>query len=283
MRLNGGEFLLNLLVLGALTISSESVTITDESVIEQLTGLKNYIKNEKAIKPLFVKFDNGTEIVVAKGEIKKTKGGLSFELGCVTKSNSLTINVTFTQMVNANDDPINDYYIADGDVKYSFTDNNNLVVETIKQTKPNFELDISNLEFFTIPEGLEQDIKYGRIEEINGVLYIVLAFTFTNTTESAITLPNFNVNITLPTEIAEKIIDFSGKSVHDTTSTAPISADVGLKGSTTYPDAMNVVFSVSLGNLIQENVLRLNLFGATTNIPAGQEIYFSFRTFLTIL
>ena len=121
MRLNGGEFLLNLLMLGALTISSESVTITDESVIKQLTGLKEYIDNQRSIKPLFVKFNNGSEIIVAKGEVRKFIDNTDFILYARTKTSSIEINVSFTQRVDANENPIDDYYIADGDATLTFT------------------------------------------------------------------------------------------------------------------------------------------------------------------
>ena len=207
MRLNGGEFLLNLLVLGTLTISSESVTITDESVIEQLTGLKNYINNEKAIKPLFVKYDNGTEIVVGKGEIRKTKGALSFELVCVTKSNSLTINVAFTQKVNANDDLIDDYEIESGDATLTFTNEVQIFENIVDKNghKRFIEGDIELLN--TVPEGITKE--YGKWSLSGSHLLIVLAISVVNGTSFNGDFCQFN----LPDWITDKIATISNQYV----------------------------------------------------------------------
>ena len=176
MRLNGGEFLLNLLVLGTLTISSESVTITDESVIKQLTDLKNYINNQKSIKPLFVKFNNGTEIVVAKGEVRKFIDNTDFILYARTKTSSIEINVSFTQMVNANEDPIDDYYIADGDATLTFT-NEVQIFENIVDKDGHKRFIEGDIE---LSPGYESSINktYGKYSLSGSHLLIVLAGNF---------------------------------------------------------------------------------------------------------
>lgn len=126
-KLNGGEFLLDLTPI-AIEESTDSETytnITNAKVLEQLTNLKRYIPNEKAIKPVWVKFvnDETDEIVVVKGELAKTSGDEEFEIHVKTKGYELTIHIEFTQAVNDNSDPIDDWYIDTNDAKYLFLSN----------------------------------------------------------------------------------------------------------------------------------------------------------------
>ena len=202
MRLNGGEFLLNLLVLGALTISSESVEIDDESVIEQLTGLKEYIDNQKSIKPLFIKFNNGSEIIVAKGEVRKFIYNTDFILYARTKTSSIEINVTFTQRVDANENPINDYYIAEGDATLTFT-NEVQIFENIvdKDGHARFIEGVGVIS--ALPEGYSE--VYNRYSLSGTHLMLVFAFKAPNET-SAITTDSIAIRYNLPKWIMDKII-----------------------------------------------------------------------------
>ena len=116
MLLNGGEFLLDLTAL-SLVASASSVTISNENVLSQLTDLKSYIKNQKAIKPVWIKFfdDDSDEIVVARGEIRKLLDDLEFDIFISSKGKTLTIHIEFTQKLDDNSNPIDDYYIDSGD------------------------------------------------------------------------------------------------------------------------------------------------------------------------
>ena len=59
-RLNGGEFLLDLLTM-SLEETEESTDIEDQKVLEQLTNLKTFIKNPLAIKPIWIRFSNAED------------------------------------------------------------------------------------------------------------------------------------------------------------------------------------------------------------------------------
>lgn len=134
-RLNGGEFLLDLtpITIEESTDSETYTNITNAKVLEQLTNLKRYIPNEKAIKPVWVKFvnDETDEIVVVKGELAKTSGDEEFEIHVKTKGYELTIHIEFTQAVNENSDPIDDWYIDTNDAKYLFLSNAQVVGDAI--------------------------------------------------------------------------------------------------------------------------------------------------------
>ena len=122
MRLNGGEFLLDFTAL-SLTDSASSVTISNKEILSALTELKVFINNQLAIKPVWVKFidDDTDEIIVARGEIRKAIGDLEFDLFISSKGHSLSIHIEFTQMVDSDSNPLDDYYIASGDASYVYT------------------------------------------------------------------------------------------------------------------------------------------------------------------
>lgn len=134
-KLNGGEFLLDLtpITIEESTDSETYTNITNAKVLEQLTNLKRYIPNEKAIKPVWVKFvnDETDEIVVVKGELAKTSGDEEFEIHVKTKGYELTIHIEFTQAVNDNNDPIDDWYIDTNDAKWLFLSNTQVVGDAI--------------------------------------------------------------------------------------------------------------------------------------------------------
>lgn len=121
-RLNGGEFLLDLTPIEIEeSVDSETYTsITNEDVLNQLTNLKRYINNPSAIKPVWVKFNNSEtdEIVVIKGELSKVIDDPEFDIHVKSKNYDLTIHIEFTQMLNEDEDPIDDWYIDTNDAKY---------------------------------------------------------------------------------------------------------------------------------------------------------------------
>ena len=122
-RLVGGDFLLNLAVI-QLAIVSTLTNITDEEVISQLTNLKKYIPNPSMIKPIWVKLRDGDgKLVVARGSLSVVDAD-EFELDVILNGYTLKIHVKFTQVLNEDEQPIDDWYIATNDAKYLFTTNN---------------------------------------------------------------------------------------------------------------------------------------------------------------
>lgn len=163
-------------------------------------------------------------------------------------------------------------------------ENKDVVAKTLKQTQANYSLDLSSFTPDNIPSGITYTLVYGRIEEINGILYIVWLFSLENTTESSITHANCGIDITLDEEIAEKIIDISGVSVAENTSTKDISAFHGFKSDDSYPHNLNrYSYNCCLSNRSTANKFRINLYFNGQTIGAGKKQYCEMRTFLTIL
>lgn len=135
-RLVGGVFLLCLTAL-SLTLSEDSETytnITQPEILEQLTNLKNYISNPSMIKPVWVQLKNGDEIVVVQGELKVVDTG-EFEIIVYINGYKLLIHIEFTQVLNEDDEPLDDWFIDTNDAKYLFTsisDYKRVVVEDVK-------------------------------------------------------------------------------------------------------------------------------------------------------
>ena len=138
-RLVGGVFLLCLTAL-TLTMSEDSETytnITEPEILEQLTNLKNYIPNPSMIKPVWVQLKNGDEIVVVQGELKVVDKG-EFEIIVIINGYKLQIHIEFTQVLNSDDEPLDDWYIDTNDAKYLFTSNyQRFVVEDVKNIDGN--------------------------------------------------------------------------------------------------------------------------------------------------
>ena len=122
-RLVGGDFLLDVSSI-ELEETSTLTNITDKEVISQLTNLKKYIPNPSMIKPIWVKLHDGDgKLVVARGSLSVVDAD-EFELDVILNGYTLKIHVKFTQVLNEDDDPIDDWYIATNDAKYLFTTNN---------------------------------------------------------------------------------------------------------------------------------------------------------------
>lgn len=120
-RLVGGEFLLDVSSI-VLEENSELTNITDKEIISQLTNLKKFISNPSMIKPIWVKLYDG-KLVVTRGSLSMIDAD-EFELDIILNGYTLRIYVKFTQMLNEDEDPIDDWYIANNDAKYLFTTNN---------------------------------------------------------------------------------------------------------------------------------------------------------------
>ena len=128
------------------------------------------------------------------------------------------------------------------------------------------------------PEGMTYEKKYARFEEINGVIFIVLCCKLTNTTEN-----NLQFNpvkyISLPEDIASRIIDLEGKSVNDTGSSSNICSSIGLYGADA--ELYNQLVG-TFQNQPSANQMRFRLVAAL-NVPANSSMYYSFREFITLI
>ena len=209
MRLNGGEFLLDLTAL-SLTDSASSVTISNTDVLSQLTDLKTYIRNQKAIKPVWIKFfdDDSDEIVVARGEIRKLLDDLEFDLFISSKGRTLSIHVEFTQMVDANSNPLDDYYIASGDASYVFTSEQPIFEEIVD--KDGHQRFIDGDIDPTLPAGLT--LQYGKWSLSGSHLMIVIALAVASSTTTNVMHIVFD---NLPEWIEDKIVPVFGDYIED--------------------------------------------------------------------
>lgn len=123
-KLVGGDYLLDLTPIEL--EQSEDVetytSITNKEIIEQLTNLKKFVPNPSMVKPVWVKLKNGEtdEIVVVRGEFKVVDTG-EFEIVVAIDGYKLKIHIEFTQVLNSDDEPLDDWYIDTNDAKYLFT------------------------------------------------------------------------------------------------------------------------------------------------------------------
>ena len=131
-RLVGGEFLLDLSMIALATSdSSESFTaITNQEVLAQLTDLKTYVKNQKSIKPIWVKLKDNDSFIVTRGELQKVNNQPNFVLVINANGKLLTIKVEFTQVLNDDDVPMDDWYIDTNDAQYNlYVSNTSFIID----------------------------------------------------------------------------------------------------------------------------------------------------------
>ena len=199
-RLVGGEFLIDLAVMSfVMSVNSETFTnITNQQVINQLTDLKTYIRSPKSIKPVWVRLQDNDDYIVARGELSKDKYSNVFVIRVKFKDKLLTINVEFTQMLNEDNQPLDDYYIDSGDADYNLVSQNNLSSIVDNQGNPRFVE--GNITIETI-EGVTQT--YGKWSLSGTHLLIVLCLSFANTTELS---AGYIATVNVPDWIKEKII-----------------------------------------------------------------------------
>lgn len=199
-RLVGGEFLLDLVMISfVFSVDSETFTdITNQDVINQLTDLKTYIRNPKSIKPIWVRLQDNDDYIVARGELSKDKDSNVFVIRVKFKGQLLTINVEFTQMLNEDNQPLDDYYIDSGDAGYNLVSQNNLSSIVDNQGNPRFvEGDIT-----TSLEGVT--LTYAKWSLSGTHLLIVLGGEIANGTE--FTATSVWAELNLPQWIKDKII-----------------------------------------------------------------------------
>ena len=121
IRLVGGDYQLDLSPIEIEeSVDGETYTsITDKSVLDQLTVLKAFIGKSGMIKPVWVKLLNGEtdEIIVTRGSLS-TSDGTTFLIKVLLAGFILTLSVEFTQMTDADSNPLDDWYIDTNDAKY---------------------------------------------------------------------------------------------------------------------------------------------------------------------
>ena len=134
-RLVGGDYLLDLssIELEESEDGSTKTNITESDVLEQLTNLKKYINNPEMAKPVWVKLKNGEndELVIARGTFANVDTG-EFEICVQLDGYKLVIFIEFTQVLNSDDEPLDDWYIDTNDAKYLFTSDAQNIKATIE-------------------------------------------------------------------------------------------------------------------------------------------------------
>lgn len=222
-RLVGGDYLLDLssIELEESEDGSTKTNITDSDVLEQLTNLKKYINNPEMAKPVWVKLVNGEndELVIARGTFSVVDTG-EFEICVQLDGYKLVIFIEFTQVLNSDDEPLDDWYIDTNDAKYLFTsDAQNIgaiselpVFENIvdKEGHKRFiEGDIA------LAEGVVPTKIYGKWSLSGTHLMIVLCLAVKE--DDVVPYTGAVANITLPTWLLDKIVPLASDIiVYDT-------------------------------------------------------------------
>ena len=132
--------------------------------------------------------------------------------------------------------------------------------------------------------GMTSEKQYCKIRKTKeDELYLVLNFSITNETESSISLGNnISLSLLLPEEIASKIYDVNGKTMHD-----QLVANAGITGGYAFMDngvptgGYFVSKIISFMNTLSANTASLQIRDAG-NISAGATHNYTFRVFLTL-
>lgn len=157
-----------------------------------------------------------------------------------------------------------------------------VVAKTLYQTESNWSLDIDFSSLQSLPANCVVSNVYSKITQWNRELHIVFNFIITNNGETQSSAFNsFNNYITLPEEIASKIIDFENKSAHES-SFAPICGGTYNLGSTAYPTALEAVTKpFVILNASTPNVINIGLSTISAINPGGT-LYISGRISLDL-
>ena len=293
-KLVGGDYLLDLTPIDIEeSVDVETYTnITNTDVIAQLTNLKKYVSNPSMIKPVWVKLKNGEtdELVVARGEFKVVDDG-EFEIGVQLDGYKLKIHIEFTQALNENNNPIDDWYIDTNDAKYLFTSDaqnigaiselpvfENIVDKDGHKVYEYFDGEITPNTDWSNSE-LTFDVVFIKAIRNYGELQFIANFRVTNETENNITInPDRNIcRFSIPNYLKEKIIAHNGNPTSQVNQGSI--AYCGLFISYT-SGAFDTFRYVNFFNS-QEQLCFYNEGGSIT-IPAGQSRDFEARISLAI-
>lgn len=156
--------------------------------------------------------------------------------------------------------------------------------KTLKQSEANKIVSLEDISIICT-SGLEASWKYGRLEEINNILYFVILIKLNNPTESAIASSNnTEVNFTLPDEWADKIFDYSGiKLSEDGSANTCISCDpgfrtVGVNGSGV--ESGGICIFARRGTIAKNCQI---FFRNGPSVPANNFVTIEARFFLTLI
>ena len=163
-----------------------------------------------------------------------------------------------------------------------------LVAKTLKQVQANYSLELNaeNLSLSTSLSGLTLTIGYCKIEELNNVLYVVLNFSLTNTTESSIAMGNY-VRLAirnLDESISEKIYDANNLPLSEA-----YASIVGITGCHVFHDNSNPTTGFSGANncSVQREPNTAKGFNINIreagSISAGDTRHYTGRFFLTLI
>ena len=141
-RLVGGDYLLDLSPIEIEeSVDGETYTsITDKSVLDQLTDLKAFIGKSGMIKPVWIKILNGEtdEIIVTRGSLS-TSDGVTFLIKVLLAGFILTLSVEFTQAETDDHTPLDEWYIDSNDAKYILVSK----TQSLAQELADFEGDVN--------------------------------------------------------------------------------------------------------------------------------------------
>ena len=156
--------------------------------------------------------------------------------------------------------------------------------KTLEQTHPNWAYDVSSIEPVA-PTGFTATNIFSRLQIINQELEIIFSFSVTNTTEATSSPANIQLgDITIPEEIAERIIDAKGDKVSVNSSLVAV-AGTRMVSSTSTPEN-TTVFSAQNGILnishSGENIILIAGYSLGA-IAAGATHTYSGRIQLTLL
>ena len=161
---------------------------------------------------------------------------------------------------------------------------NDVVVKTIEQTQPNFEVNIAPvLTASALGKGLELETVYNKCAVYGNILYIVMVNKVKNPTESSVSVTyedSVVANITIDEKYANKIYDTDGKKASES-STALIS--LGYRGGIFKSPASYWELIGILKNTSTENQINMRCQpNENVSLGASGELIYEDRIFIVL-
>ena len=163
----------------------------------------------------------------------------------------------------------------------------------LEQSFANYEQELTLTYSGVSPNKIELTKYYSYLKIINGMTYVIINCKLTNTGDSAENLGTVSISqFQVPPEIGEKIYNFKNENLNeDHTEQTLICCETTTPSKSINPSGFSdqAGFNVSLylKSLVTKNyivglIVKENR-GATIQIPAGETIYISIRSFLVCL